>query len=95
MTKVKRVGFVFVLCKTHQKKVFGDVLVRKQAFLDNINMYFNRGFIKGRAPGKLTGCEHNFARLLYISKNFFLIQGMIKNSFKLQSCPFLDEFYRV
>ena len=26
------------------------------------------GFIKGRAPGKLTGCEHNFARLLYISK---------------------------
>ena len=42
-----------------------------------------RGFIKGRAPGKLTGCEHDFARLLYISKNF-LIQGTIKNSFKLQ-----------
>ena len=54
-----------------------------------------RGFIKGRAPGKLTGCEHDFARLLYISKNFFLIQGTIKNSFKLQSCPFLDESYRV
>ena len=43
-----------------------------------------RGFIKGRAPGKLTGCEHDFARLLYSSKNFFLIQGTIKNSFKLQ-----------
>ena len=55
----------------------------------------NRGFIKGRAPGKLTGCEHNFARLRYILKNFFLIQGTIKNSFKLQSCPFLDESYRV
>ena len=38
MTKVKRVGFVFVLCKTHLKKVFGDVLVRKQAFPDNTNM---------------------------------------------------------
>ena len=28
----------FVLCKIHLEKVFGDVLVRKQAFLDNINM---------------------------------------------------------
>ena len=53
------------------------------------------GFIKGRAPGKVTGCEHDFARLLYISKNFSLIRGTIKNSFKLQSCPFLDESYRV
>ena len=30
-----------------------------------------RGFIKGWAPGKLTGCERDFARLLNISKNFF------------------------
>ena len=44
------------------------------------NLKIGRGFIKGRAPGKLTSCEHDFARLLYISKNFFLIQGMIKNS---------------
>ena len=29
------------------------------------------GFIKGRALGKLTGCEHDFARLLYLSKDFF------------------------
>ena len=28
----------FVLCKIHQEKVFGDVLARKQAVLDNINM---------------------------------------------------------
>ena len=56
-----------------------------------VAFYCYRGFIKGRAPGKLTGCEHDFARLLYISKNFFLIPGAIKNSFKLQSCPFLDE----
>ena len=28
----------FVLYKLQPEKVFGDVLVRKQAFLDNINM---------------------------------------------------------
>ena len=28
----------FVLCKIQPEKIFGDVLVRKQAFLDNINM---------------------------------------------------------
>ena len=28
----------FVLYKIHPEKVFGDVLVSKQAFLDNINM---------------------------------------------------------
>ena len=32
----------FVLRKVHPEKVFGDVLVRKQAFLENINMYFKR-----------------------------------------------------
>ena len=32
----------FVLSKIHPKKVFGDVLVRKQAFLDNINMDLKR-----------------------------------------------------
>ena len=30
-----------------------------------------QGFIKGQAPGKLTGCECDFAQLLNISKNFF------------------------
>ena len=32
----------FVLCKTHREKVFGDVLARKQAFLENINMDLKR-----------------------------------------------------
>ena len=32
----------FVFCKIHPEKVFGDVLVRKQAFLDNINMDLKR-----------------------------------------------------
>ena len=32
----------FLLCKIHPENVFGDVLVRKQAFLDNINMDLKR-----------------------------------------------------
>ena len=32
----------FVLCKIKPEKVFGDVIVRKQAFLDNINMDLKR-----------------------------------------------------
>ena len=44
----------FVLCKIHPEKVCGDVLVRKQAFLDNINMDLKRRqnwhFYKGDSP---------------------------------------------
>ena len=32
----------FVLCKIKPEKVFGDVLVRKEDFLDNINMDLKR-----------------------------------------------------
>ena len=32
----------FVLCKINPEKVFGDVLVRKQAFLDNVSMDLKR-----------------------------------------------------
>ena len=32
----------FVLCKINPEKVLGDVLVRKQTFLDNINMDLKR-----------------------------------------------------
>ena len=32
----------FVLCKIQPETAFGDVLVRKQAFLDNINMDLKR-----------------------------------------------------
>ena len=40
MVLVKNLKFCkrFLLCKIHPEKVFGDALVRKQAFLDNINM---------------------------------------------------------
>ena len=56
MVLVKNLKFCerFVLCKIHPEKVFGDVLVRKQAFLDNINTDLkrrqNRHFCKGDSP---------------------------------------------
>ena len=44
----------FVPCKIHPKKVFADVLVRKQLFLDKINMDLKRRqnwhFYKGDSP---------------------------------------------
>ena len=44
MVLVKKLKFCqrFVLCKIHPEKVFGDVLVKKQDFLDNINMDLKR-----------------------------------------------------
>ena len=56
MISVKNLKFCerFVLYKIHPEKVFGDVLVRKQAFLDNINMDLKRRqnwhFCKGDSP---------------------------------------------
>ena len=44
MVLVKNLKFCepFVLCKIQTEKVFGDDLVRKQAFLDNISMDLKR-----------------------------------------------------
>ena len=43
-----------MLCKIKAEKVFGDVLVRKEDFLDNINMDLKRRqnwpFFKGDSP---------------------------------------------
>ena len=56
MVLVKNLKFFerFVLRKTHPEKVFGNVLVREQAFLDNINMDLKRRqnwhFYKGDSP---------------------------------------------
>ena len=56
MVLVKNLKFCerFVLCKIHPEKVFGDVLVRKQAFLANINVDLKRRqnlhFYKGDSP---------------------------------------------
>ena len=56
MVLVKNLKFFerFLLCKLHPEKVLGDVLVRKQAILDNINMDLKRRqnwyFCKGDSP---------------------------------------------
>ena len=56
MVLVKNLNFCerLALCKIQQEKLFGDVLVRKQAFLDNINMDLKRRlnwhFCKGDCP---------------------------------------------
>ena len=44
MVLVKNWNFCepFMLCKINPEKVFGNVLVRKQAFLDNIKMDLKR-----------------------------------------------------
>ena len=44
MVLVKNLKFCegVVLCKIQPEKEFGHVLVRKQALLDNINMYFKK-----------------------------------------------------
>ena len=44
MVWVKNLKFSerFVLCKIQREKVFGDVLVRKQGFQDNVNMDLKR-----------------------------------------------------
>ena len=44
MVLVKNLKFLLTFCfiKIPQDKVFGDVLVKKQAFLDNINMDLKR-----------------------------------------------------
>ena len=56
MGLVKNLKFCerFLLCKIHPEKVFGDVLVRKQACLHNKNMDLkgrqNWHFFKGDSP---------------------------------------------
>ena len=56
MVLIKNLKFCkrFVLCEIHREKVFGDVLLTKQAFLDNINMDLKRRqnwhFGKGDSP---------------------------------------------
>ena len=64
MVLVKNLKFCkrFVLCKIHPEKVFGDILVRQQAFLDNINMDLKRRQIGIFA----TGLVHCFGQKLEI-----------------------------
>ena len=68
----------FVLCKIHPEKVFGDVLVRKQAFLDNINMDLKEGKIGIFAKGIV----HDFGQKVEV----FLCLVFIKNRSRKSVC---------
>ena len=72
MVLVKNLKFCerFVLCKIHPEKVFGDVLVRKQAFLDNINMDLKRS-----QNGIFTkGIVHDFGRKVEVFSSFVFLK---------------------
>ena len=66
MVLVKNLKFCerFVLCKIHPEKVFGDVLVRKQAFLDKINMDL-------QIKGKLAFLQRGLSMILVKKLKFF------------------------
>ena len=76
MVLVKNLKFCerFVLGKIHPEKVFGDVLVRKQAFLDNINMDLKRRqnwhFSKG----------HDFGQKVEVFSSFVFIKNRSRKS---------------
>ena len=54
-----------VLCKIQPEKEFGDVLVRKKALLDNINMYFKK-------KGEIGFFVHDFGKKLKFFHLLFL-----------------------
>ena len=68
----------FVLFKIHPEKVFGDVLVRKQAFLDNINTDLKRRenwhFCKG------VPIVHDFGQKVEVFSCFVFIKNKSRKS---------------
>ena len=66
----------FVLCKIHPEKVFGDVLVRKQAFLDNINMDLKEGKIEIFAKGIV----HDFGEKVEVFSCFVFSKNRSRKS---------------
>ena len=66
----------FVFCKIHPEKVFGDVLVKKQAFLDNINVYLKKGKISIFAKGIV----HDFGQKGEVFSSFVFIKNRSRKS---------------
>ena len=64
----------FVLLKIHPEKSFGDVLVRKQALLDNINMDLKR-------RQNWHFCKvHDFGQKVEVSSCFVFIKNRSRKS---------------
>ena len=78
MVLVKNLKFCerFVLCKIHPEKVFGDVLVKKQAFLDNINMYSK----EGKTSIFAKGIVHDFGQNVAVFSSFVFIKNRSRKS---------------
>ena len=80
MVLVKNLKFCerFVLCKIDPEKVFGDVLLRKQAFLDYINMDLKRKqnsyFCKGDQ------IVHDFGQKVVAFLSFVFIKNRSRKS---------------
>ena len=66
----------FVLTQLHLEKLFGDVLVRKPAFLDNINMD-----LKKRKIGIFSkGIVHDFGQKVQVFPYFVFIKNRFRKS---------------
>ena len=78
MVLVKNLKFCerFVLCKIHPEKVFGDVLLRKQAFLYNINM----GLIRRQIGIFAKGIVHDFGQKVEVFSSFVFIKNRSRKS---------------
>ena len=66
----------FVVSKIHPEKVFGDVLVKKQAFLDSINLYLKKGKISIFAKGIV----HDFGQKVEVFSSFVFIKNTWRKS---------------
>ena len=64
------------LCNIHPEKVFGDALVRKQAFLDNISMDLKAGKIGIFAKGIV----HDFGQKVEVFSSFVFIKNRSRKS---------------
>ena len=66
----------FVSCKIHPEKVFRDVFVRKQAFLDNIDMDLQR-----RQNWPIAkGIVHDFGQKVEVFSSFVFIKNRSRKS---------------
>ena len=78
MVLVKNLKFCkrFVLCEIQREKVFGDVLLRKQAVLDNINMDLKKGKI-GIFAKRIV---HDFGQKVEVFSSFVFIKNRSRKS---------------
>ena len=78
MVLVKNLKFCkrFVLCEIQREKGFGDVLLRKQGVLDNINMDLKKGKIRVFAKRIV----HDFGQKVEVFSSFVFIKNRSRKS---------------